>query len=194
MDEKDLYSTVVFDVLALSLATLLSTINVLTYIFMVASIILLFQAVNDLRKYKLSKVYNKNKVVFLIALTVLATVALCMLISVVATKNIIFTYVVYAVSGVVLLTTIIIYSKELLDSKKAKNVVVEEEKKEYTTDFIVKEMGTLVDRGTIQTEEYSTNKLDTDTIDNEKTKVDKIEAKDSNKTAESIVNNNEMKD
>ena len=158
MDEKDLYSAIVFDVLAMMVATLLATVNVLTFIFMVASIILMLQLFNDIRKYKASKYYNKNKFVFLISLSVVAVIALALLISVVATKNIVFTYCVYAIGGIDLLVSCVVYTKEYLNEKKIKQSLATKPQRDNKPDFVVKEMGTSKDR--MQSVDDTSNEVD----------------------------------
>lgn len=167
MDEKDLYGTVIFDILAISLATILSTINVLTYIFTVASIILLLQALKDIRKYKISKVYNKNKFTVLVVLVVVAIIALAMLISVVATKNKVFTYVVYGVAGFDFLVTLVLYTKEYLTQKKLKKEATDTPTKAENIDFVVKEMGTSKDRETAEQDTIKEQNDDTNTLNNQ---------------------------
>ncbi len=193
MDEKDLYGTVIFDILAISLATILSTINVLTYIFTVASIILLLQALKDIRKYKISKVYNKNKFTVLVVLVVVAIIALAMLISVVATKNKVFTYVVYGVAGFDFLVTLVLYTKEYLTQKKLKKEATDTPTKAENIDFVVKEMGTSKDRNTAEQDTIKEQNDDTNTLNNQ-TNTETFENEDLAKITESEVNDTKNDD
>ena len=166
-EDKNIFGTVIFDILAMSITLLMSTVNYLYYIFMVASIILLFPIYKDTKKYKNSDQYVAKKFYVLISLACVSLASLGLIISLSAIRNSMFTYIVYGLQGTVFLICFIYTMREYIQNRKAKKEQVKPKEEEKKLDFTVEEMGTSIDREQ-KNKEVSNNSAESDTIEEKK--------------------------
>lgn len=166
--DKELYSQIAWDIVAFNLAMMLATIGKLTYIFMVASVILLVIVLKDISTYYKTKDSDKQKFAVLVLLTLLSTASLILLILCVADKQLnatyVLTYSLYGVSSLALVVALLIAIKDTIKQKKQKEQ--ETSKKEDTIDFVIEELGTSKDREQQNKEETTTNLEDNNQNDN----------------------------
>lgn len=142
MNEKpinEIRGAIIWDLLALNATIMLATINTLTYIFTAASVVLLYPLIKDLKKYK--EAGGEKRTYSLLFITgILSLANLCVLISLIATRNIYLTYTIYGVGSPVLLAMIVLATIDAVNNKKKKASVEinNEEVKDYTVEEVKK--------------------------------------------------------
>lgn len=136
---KEIRGAIIWDLLALNATIMLATINTLTYIFTAASVVLLYPLIKDLKKYKLAGGEKRTYSMLLLAGFV-SLANLCVLISLIVTRNVYLTYTVYGVGSPVLLAMIVLAVIDAVNSKKQKAEpnVNKEEVRDYTVEEVKK--------------------------------------------------------
>lgn len=136
---KEIRGAIIWDLLALNATIMLATINTLTYIFTAASVVLLYPLIKDLKKYKLAGGEKRTYSMLLLAGFV-SFANLCVLISLIVTRNVYLTYTVYGVGSPVLLAMIVLAVIDAVNSKKQKAEpnVNKEEVRDYTVEEVKK--------------------------------------------------------
>lgn len=149
---KEIRGAIIWDLLALNATIMLATINTLTYIFTAASVVLLYPLIKDLKRYKLAGGEKRTYSMLLLA-GIVSLANLCVLISLIVTRNIYLTYTVYGVGSPVLLAMIVLAVIDAVNSKKqkAEPKVNMEEVRDYTVEEVKK-----TDDDVVETEETAT--------------------------------------
>lgn len=186
-NKEELEGAIIWDILIAMLTIMLSTINNLTYIFMVASIILLFPIYRDLRLYKHAEGYSEKVYKLGVFGGVYSLVAVGILVSLVATNKVILTYILYGVCSPMLLVMIVFACKDAIAIRKRKqSQPAENEVNVPKQEFNVTELGTSLDREKNNTAKVDYLDIPTEGINNETNSFDNTEIVGENDSTEVI--------
>lgn len=163
-DKNEVKGALIWDILIMLATSMLATINSLSYIFTVAAVVLTYPILKDLKKYKNADNYDKKVYYICVAGGIICFLTLAVLISLVATNNIILTYTLYGVASPTLLVSVVFAIKDYVQGKKNKTVDSVTIMPEAS--FEVEELGKSTDRADSAVNSNADNKDDITDKDN----------------------------